>query len=259
MTVSFAKVLFYYRYSYNMTTNGGKRIPLSAKRNFRIVAKKDQTLIPTKATIHVEVGFAHFVTEDLGWSPSQADEFDIRKNTDGRPAITLWGKDISVGQEIVKPSVPLTDTAYAFQLLRTKLKLEVGMKVGIAVNFRRKAKPTESTVKGSGPNMQTPMLEKLARDKVSMEDIYGEPDRVNVYTGEITYVGKDHIEYSCNTFTSCSGAIVFLLDKNQPGSVQRCDFGKAVAVHSGSHPFLPTRNYGFRIRSHPAFEGFDPD
>ena len=48
-----------------------------------------------------------------------------------------------------------------------------------------------------------------------------------------------------NSFTGCSGAIVFLLDRNQPESVQQCDYGKAVAVHGGCHPFIITHNLGF--------------
>jgi len=81
-----------------------------------------------------------------------------------------------------------------------------------------------------------------------LAEIYGLPNEVNLYTGKIAHVGEQHIEYDVNTFTGCSGAIVFLLDKDQPSSVQSCDHGKAIAVHAGSHPFLPNRNFGFQIR-----------
>jgi hypothetical protein len=40
--------------------------------------------------------------------------------------------------------------------------------------------------------------------------------------------------------------------ENQPSSVQSRDFGKAVAVHAGSHPNLASRYLGFNIRK--AFE-----
>ena len=122
------------------------------------------------------------------------------------------------------------------------------------VNFRRKTKPTTDSIKGAGP----PVIEEddpLAN--VKFEEIYGKPDSVIIYTGKITDVGKQHIEYTCNAFTGCSGALVFLLDKDQPNSVQRCDYGKAIAIHSGSHPFLPSRNFGFLLRSHPYFESFE--
>ena len=229
-------------------------LPVSAKHNFRTVAKDGVTLHPEKAIMDVEVGFGEFLTEDMDWTPTEDDEIDIRKCSESRPAIALWGRDISVGAEISDHKEPLTDPDSAFELVRPNLKVAVGMKVGIAVNFRRKAKPTEESVTGAG--RYGPMLEKLARENVSLQDIYGEPERVNVYTGKITFVGTDHIEYDCNSFSSCSGAIVFLLDNNQESPVQRCDHLKAVAVHSGSHPYLPQRNYGFLLRSHPVFAEF---
>eukprot|EP00957_Ditylum_brightwellii_P146359 11143858-Ditylum_brightwellii.AAC.1 len=57
----------------------------------------------------------------------------------------------------------------------------------------------------------------------SEEDIakyYGLPGQVNIYTGKILYVGPKHIKYDINTFTSCSRSIVFLLDVDQPLSVE---------------------------------------
>jgi hypothetical protein len=85
-------------------------------------------------------------------------------------------------------------------------------------------------------------------------------DYVNIYTGKITNVGKDHIDYNCNTFTGCSGAIVFLLDLAQPNSVQRCDWGKAVAVHAVYLIrlfYCIARNFGFKIRSHPGLKNLN--
>jgi hypothetical protein len=37
----------------------------------------------------------------------------------------------------------------------------------------------------------------------------------------------------------CSGAVGFLLNRNQPASVQQCDFGKAIAIHYGAHIVSP--------------------
>lgn len=233
-------------------------VPVTAKHNLRIVKNKKSNssiFVPKRATLNVEAGVADFVSEDVGWEPSAAaDEIDIREGCEGsRPAFTLWGLDISIGQEISKPMIPLTDPAYAFDLVRPKFKLKVGQKVAIAVNFRPKAKPTKESIKGSGPKIPGRDVSEQA-----LEDIYGKPDCVNVYTGTITFVGEKHIEYSCNTFSGCSGAVVFLLDKDQPDdSVQACDWGKAIAIHSGSHPFLPNRNFGFKLRSHPYFMTFE--
>ena len=234
------------------TTSHCTAVPVTAKRNLRIVKKKDGVYSPNRVTLNVEVGVANFDSEDIGWEPSTADEIDIREGEGSRPAVTLWGLDISIGREISNPRNPLTDPAYSFELVRPKFNLEVGQKVAIAVNFRPKAKPNKQSIKGSGPAI--PGREVSEKD---IEGIYGKPDCVNVYTGTITYVGKDHIEYTCNTFTGCSGAIVFLLDGNQPDSVQQCDWGKCIAVHSGSHPYLPNRNFAFKLRSHPYFSTFE--
>jgi hypothetical protein len=118
--------------------------------------------------------------------------------------------------------------------------LEVGQSVGIAVLFKSQFKPTNKTIAGVGEN------NVVTSDK-EIDLIYGSQHTVNIYRGQIIYVGESHIEYDINSFTGCSGAIVFLLDKNQPPSVQSCDFGKAV-VHSQSHPILSKRNLGFKIR-----------
>jgi len=68
----------------------------------------------------------------------------------------------------------------------------------------------------------------------------------------------DHIEYDINSFTGCSGGIVFLTDEGQPDSVDSCDIGKAVAIHSGSHPVIGDRNFGFIINRHPIMDYMDP-
>lgn len=68
-----------------------------------------------------------------------------------------------------------------------------------------------------------------------------------VYGGRITFVGENHIEYDINTFEGCSGAIVFLLDENQHESVAPEDYGKAIALHTGTHPLLSDRNFAFKL------------
>lgn len=50
-----------------------------------------------------------------------------------------------------------------------------------------------------------------------------------------------------NSFTSCSGAIVFLLDEGQPEGVMAKDHGKAIAIHAGGHPTLSNRNVAFKL------------
>ena len=109
------------------------------------------------------------------------------------------------------------------------------------------SKPTRETIAGAFDDDEADISTE------DIERIFGKPGKVNIYTGEITYVGLHHIEYDINTFTSCSGACVFLLDKNQPDSVDPADWGKVVAIHSGAHPTLGDRNFGFKINSHSSF------
>jgi len=57
-------------------------------------------------------------------------------------------------------------------------------------------------------------------------------------TGKIVHVGAKPVECNINAFASCSGSVVFLLDVNQPQSVEASDFGCAVAIHSGAQTFI---------------------
>ncbi|CAB9497107.1 expressed unknown protein [Seminavis robusta] len=70
--------------------------------------------------------------------------------------------------------------------------------------------------------------------------VLGEKDDLMIYTGSITEVGNDHIEYNVNTFKGCSGAVVIVMDRSHP------DFGKAMAIHAGYQPALGT-NLGFKL------------
>ena len=117
----------------------------------------------------------------------------------------------------------------------------------MAVVFPKHAKPTKKTIAGAFEN-------EVDMDETEIKRIYGEHGQVNIYTGIILYVGMNHIEYDINGFTGCSGAIVFLTDVSQPNSVDSCDVGMAVAIHSGSHPFLCDRNFGFIISRHPTMD-----
>jgi hypothetical protein len=179
---------------------------------------------------------------DFRWLPLGNESINLRPDG-GRTAICSWGFHLSVGGLIDSVEVDFTKSFCFFSLVRERFTLEVGQKVGIAVLFTEQMKPNKFTIAGCG---EQEIL--ITEDKI--REIYGEPNQVNIYTGEITYVGASHIEYSFNSFTGCSGAVVFLLDQKQPESVQTCDFGHAVAIHSGSHPFLQNRNYGFVIRNH---------
>jgi hypothetical protein len=114
--------------------------------------------------------------------------------------------------------------------------LEKGQKIGIAV-----AMPPRDVLHSAFRGKKYKHL-----DATEVDNIFGVSTHrlVNVYTGEITFVGASHIEYDNNTFEGCSGAIVFLLEKHQPESVKESDYGCAIAVHAGAHPYYD-RNLAF--------------
>ena len=224
--------------------------PITAKHNLRTVDHETKGVFkPTSASLIVEDNGVGVDWPDLGWQPKASDALDLRAGTEARPAYADFGFDVSVGPTINDASNPCCRAEYSFEKIRKNLKLEKGMKVGMAVLFSTQSKPTQERIVGN-KNVKLPNFKQDDVDK-----FYGLPDQLNIYTGEILYVGENFIEYSINSFTSCSGAIVFLLDKSQPQSVDEADYGKAVAIHSGAHPTLTDRNYGFLINAHPAFQG----
>jgi hypothetical protein len=227
---------------------------ITAKRNLRQVRdeEKDKIFIPILAKIDVfAVGLVDMASPDFGWIPTENDIIDLRRGDAGsRPAICNYGFDMSVGAIIDNPAEPVTEPIYSFPLVRKQLPLRVGQKVGIAVKFCEDSKPTRDTITGAKAGHST-------LSDAQIKAIYGEPGVVNVYTGKITFVGDNHIEYDINTFTGCSGSVVFLLDMDQPSPVEPNDHGCAIAIHAGAHPSLRNRNYGFIIRCHPEFIGWE--
>jgi hypothetical protein len=64
---------------------------------------------------------------------------------------------------------------------------------------------------------------------------FGPPGLRIIQTGVVTgvYGDGEAFSHNINTYEGCSGAVVFLLDKDQPAeSVQEEDFGKAIGVHA---------------------------
>lgn len=150
-----------------------------------------------------------------------------------------FGIDISVGKRIESYTDGITTEWASFDLVRDDFVLEQGQQIGMAVHMKRK--PTLMTVRHSADHRPVNVTDE------DLQTIFGNPGNVNIYTGRITLAGDHHIEYDINSFTGCSGAIVFLLDSDQPGSVREGDYGKAVAVHGGAHPTLVNRNLGFKL------------
>jgi len=224
--------------------------PVTAKHNLRrVVDGFNMLYTPKEANILLSDNEIYILWDDLGWLPTEADCFDLREGKEAQPALCAYGFDVSVGNVIADAENPACIAKASFHKVREDFKFEKGQKVGMAVFFTNQTKPTRATIVGAD---DAEIPEDFGESEI--KKYYGEPGRVNIYTGEIKYVGPKHIEYSINSFTGCSGAVVFLLDKDQPASVDQSDWGKAVAIHSGAHPLMSDRNYGFLINEHPTFK-----
>jgi hypothetical protein len=223
--------------------------PVTAKHNLRRVwDRHGREYRPTLATFRIKSAYVSVDSPDLDWAPFEGGKINLRHGVDARPAFCPWGLDISVGPLISNSSHPAVAPQLSFEKVRNSFIPKIGHKVGIAALFDEDTKPTKETVAGAYETEVDISTTDIAR-------IYGKPGKVNIYTGTINYVGVTHIEYDINTFTGCSGAVVFLLDQNQPeDSVRMCDFGAAVAIHSGAHPSMGDRNFGFMLNSSPFFD-----
>lgn len=119
---------------------------------------------------------------------------------------------------------------------RNGFRIMQGQKIGIAV-FNKYKISTECPAVAKSDYPKTP--------EEQLEQIFGKPGFVTIYTGEISFVGEYHIEYGLNTYNGSSGAMVFLLNvPEQHFSVDKDDCGKAIAVHAGFQNKLGT-NVGF--------------
>jgi hypothetical protein len=83
----------------------------------------------------------------------------------------------------------------------------------------------------------------------TLRTCFGYAEHVNIYTGEIVGVYENHIEHDINTYTSFSGAAIFLLDNPtlQHQSVKKEDYGKVIAIRAGNKPNLEGVNIAFTI------------
>jgi len=106
------------------------------------------------------------------------------------------------------------------RVTRDDFEIQVGQKIGMVIYSEVGATPSNAHAKS------------LSQEQITA--IFGPPCVVTVYTGNITKVNMSErfIEHDINTYESCSGGIIFLLDKNQPASILSEDHGKAIAVHS---------------------------
>lgn len=119
----------------------------------------------------------------------------------------------------------------AFEMARFDFECEAGQKIGITWN-------------DEGANPDSVTADRMM-DFAAVRENFGRRDDVNLYTGEIK-VGCQHIEHDTNTYVGCSGSLIFLLDKDQPDSVQEEDHDKVIAIHVGCKEGFPY-NIGLKL------------
>lgn len=149
-----------------------------------------------------------------GCEPKPEDAVSLRELVD---AASPSGLDLTWGTTIENPSSFMTAKSTSFEMVDDRFEIARGQKIAIVVSRR-----SAVTHKAAGAK--------------EMERYYGTEFNSNIQTGEIIGVAGDgsFFTHDINTFKGCSGAVVFLLDKNQPDSVREKDYGKAIGVHGAA-------------------------
>ena len=145
-------------------------------------------------------------------------EIEVRAATQNSAASTWDCHDVSFGTKLDNKSSLLTRKPRLFEKVPSSFELRVGHKVGIAV-YR---------------TFDITYADAKAPSNVALEDFYGQKLQACIYTGEVTEISASRKTFchNINTFEGCSGAVVFLLDRNQEVGLEAFH-GMAVGVHVG--------------------------
>ena len=172
---------------------------------------------------------------------------------DGNSFSWKYGFDITTGDPIRKVTMVETDPNLSFEAVDSEFVYKVGQKIGIAVYRNYEFDFTNDDIYTNN------RWKKEDFPQNAIMRIFGEDNAVNIYTGEITAVtpDKEVFRHSINAFRGCSGAIVFLLDKNQGGLVEDKHLTKAVGVHVGTFQETTTTTTADRTESHSSQEQFN--
>ena len=154
----------------------------------------------------------------------------------GTPALEWESVDVTQGNQISDATHVLTPKQYSFEKVPDAFVPQTGQKIGIAVlrNFGIDASDTGAPL-----------------DQGELEQYFGRVNNVCVLTGQVGAVHGRAFEHSINTFRGCSGAIVFLLDRQDQSHGHAMEHaGKAIGVHVGGKPIGAAgerANLAFRI------------
>jgi hypothetical protein len=194
-----------------------KIYPVTAKQNTK--AHLGRHLLGTKMYSH-----ALGLTKKVSFPETGSTALpQLMKVTGGRhgddDASLPYGLDFTFGSPIEDETNSFTKSLASFSVVRHDFRIEKGQKIGISV-WRVGEIAREGTIGKLNETEET--------------TYFGPPSVPIIQTGVVTGVYGDGevFSHSINTYEGCSGAVVFLLDKDQPAeSVQEEDFGKAIGVH----------------------------
>ncbi|CAB9512893.1 expressed unknown protein [Seminavis robusta] len=192
-----------------------------------------------------------FESHNTDYSSGDAMEINFPNTSEGRFS-WKYGCDITSGDVIRKKFLPQTDRNISFEAVGSSFEYKIGQKIGMAVYRNYEFDFTSHDIYAN---------HDWDKNKLSQDDIlrlFGKDYSVSIYTGEITGISTDGevFRHDINTFRGCSGAIVFLLDKNQDGLVEDQYFGKAIGVHAGAHKTKTTTD-NTRARSESSKANFN--
>jgi hypothetical protein len=164
---------------------------------------------------------------------TMVDRIQVRPATDTKRKMTWSDDDISFGETITDPSNVLTKASRLFQKLPDTFRLREGHRIGVLV-YR--------TFDITHEDAKAPLNTDLVQ-------VYGEKFQVCIYAGKVTEISANGRTFchNINTFKGCSGAIIFLLDRNQPDDVEDTFHGRAVGINVGGLDV--DNNLGFLINA----------
>lgn len=144
-------------------------------------------------------------------------------SADHYPVELPYGYEFTFGTPIENAGNSFTGGPTSFEVVRHGFPIEAKQKIGIVV--------WRSETLGTDERPSELTLEEQIK-------YHGPPKVPVIQTGEVTrvYGGGAVFEHNINTFEGCSGAVIFLLDKGQPDSVDPVtDYGKAIGVHAAGY------------------------
>lgn len=143
----------------------------------------------------------------------------VRPATDDVSAFATEDNDISFGSKETTPEKTVTKMPFLYQQVPNTFEIRAGHMIGMAV-FRKYSIDHEDAE---------------APSSLDLTSRYGSIHQACIYTGKVTEISENGKTFchNINTFEGCSGAIIFLLDKDQPEDMDNTLVGMAVGIHSG--------------------------